>query len=150
MGQINVRDFQVANLIAAGEVVERPASAVKELIENAVDAGAKNVTVEIKRGGISFIRVTDDGCGMDADDLPVAILRHATSKIKDASDLDGITTLGFRGEALAAIASVSRLRIMSRRKRKQMGTSLEALYGEIGAMYPDYELSIVPDVDVTD
>ena len=131
MGQINVLDFQVANLIAAGEVVERPASAVKELIENAVDAGAKNVTVEIKRGGISFIRVTDDGCGMDADDLPVAILRHATSKIKDASDLDGITTLGFRGEALAAIASVSRLRIMSRRKRKQMGTSLEALYGEI-------------------
>lgn len=131
MGQINVLDFQVANLIAAGEVVERPASAVKELLENAIDAGSKNVTVEIKRGGISFIRVTDDGCGIERDDLPVAILRHATSKIKEASDLDGITTLGFRGEALAAIASVSHLRIMSRRKGKSMGYALDSVAGEV-------------------
>ena len=131
MGQINVLDFQVANLIAAGEVVERPASAVKELFENSIDAGAKNITVEIKRGGTAFIRVTDDGCGMEPDDLPVSIKRHATSKIRDAADLDGITTLGFRGEALAAISSVSHLRIMSRRKGRQMGTVLEAVSGEI-------------------
>ena len=131
MGKINLLDFQVANLIAAGEVVERPASAVKELLENAIDAGAKNITVEIKRGGVAFIRVTDDGGGISKDDMPVAIMRHATSKIKDASDLDGIATLGFRGEALAAIASVSRLRIMSRTKGKDVGTVLESQAGEI-------------------
>ena len=131
MGKINVLDFQVANLIAAGEVVERPASAVKELLENAIDAGAKNITVEIKRGGVAFIRVTDDGGGISKDDMPVAIMRHATSKIKDATDLDGIETLGFRGEALAAIASVSHLRIMSRTKGRDMGTVLESSCGEI-------------------
>lgn len=131
MGKINLLDFQVANLIAAGEVVERPASAVKELLENAIDAGAKNITVEIKRGGVAFIRVTDDGGGISKDDMPVAIMRHATSKIKDASDLDGIATLGFRGEALAAIASVSRLRIMSRTKGRDVGTVLESQAGEI-------------------
>ena len=131
MGKINVLDFQVANLIAAGEVVERPASAVKELLENAIDAGAKNITVEIKRGGVAFIRVTDDGGGISKDDMPIAIMRHATSKIKDANDLDGIATLGFRGEALAAIASVSRLRIMSRTKGRDVGTVLESQAGEI-------------------
>ncbi len=131
MGKINVLDFQVANLIAAGEVVERPASAVKELLENAIDAGAKNITVEIKRGGVAFIRVTDDGSGISKEDMPVAIMRHATSKIKDANDLDGIATLGFRGEALAAIASVSHLRIMSRTKGREMGTVLESHAGEI-------------------
>ena len=130
MGKINVLDFQVANLIAAGEVVERPASAVKELLENAIDAGAGSVTVEIKRGGTTFIRVTDDGCGMSAEDLPVSIMRHATSKIRDAADLDGITTLGFRGEALAAIASVSHMRIMSRTKRAETGNVLESVAGE--------------------
>lgn len=130
MGIINTLDFKVANLIAAGEVVDRPASAVKELLENAIDAGAKNVTVELKRGGVSFIRITDDGCGMREEDVPVCIKRHATSKIKYASDLDGIATLGFRGEALAAIASVSRLRIMTRPYDEEMGTILEAQGGE--------------------
>ncbi len=131
MGIINVLDFQVANLIAAGEVVERPASAVKELLENAMDAGATEITVEIKRGGISFIRISDNGCGMSREDLPVAIRRHATSKIRTEKDLDGITTLGFRGEALAAIASVSRLRIMTKRKEDATGTLLTCEGGQV-------------------
>ncbi len=131
MGIINVLDFQIANLIAAGEVVERPASAVKELLENAMDAGANEITVEIKRGGISFIRISDNGCGMSREDLPVAIRRHATSKIRTERDLDGITTLGFRGEALAAIASVSKLRIMTRRKEDASGTLLSCEGGQI-------------------
>ena len=124
--KINVLDFKVANLIAAGEVVERPASAIKELIENSVDAGAKNITVEIQNGGISLMRVTDDGCGMSREDTEMCIRRHATSKIKDASDLAYIITLGFRGEALAAIASVSRLRIFSKRREDQVGTLLSS------------------------
>ena len=126
MGIINVLDFQVANLIAAGEVVERPASAVKELLENALDAGATEITVEIKRGGSAFIRISDNGCGMAREDMPIAIRRHATSKIATERDLDGITTLGFRGEALAAISSVSTMRIMSRRKEDAVGTVLTA------------------------
>ena len=124
--KINVLDFKVANLIAAGEVVERPASAIKELIENSVDAGAKNITVEIQNGGISLMRVTDDGCGMSREDTEMCIRRHATSKIKDASDLAYIITLGFRGEALAAIASVLRLRIFSKRREDQVGTLLSS------------------------
>ena len=131
MGVINVLDFQIANLIAAGEVVERPASAVKELLENAVDAGATEITVEIKRGGISFIRVSDNGCGMSREDMPVAIKRHATSKISKASDLDSIMTLGFRGEALAAISSVSKMRIMSKRAEDALGTLLVSEGGKI-------------------
>ncbi len=131
MGIINVLDPQVANLIAAGEVVDRPASVIKELLENAIDAGAKNVTVEIKRGGITFMRVTDDGCGMSRDDVPVCIRRHATSKIRTEGDLDGILTLGFRGEALAAIGSVSTLRIMTKQKESTMGTVLTCSGGEI-------------------
>ena len=131
MGKINVLGFDVANLIAAGEVVDRPSSVVKELLENAIDSGAKSVTVEIKRGGVSFIRVSDDGCGIEYSDLPVAILRHATSKIKDQTDLEAIMTLGFRGEALAAIASVSRLRIMSKQDGEEMGGLLECHGGEI-------------------
>lgn len=131
MGIINQLDFQVANLIAAGEVVERPASCVKELLENALDAGATEITVEIKRGGISFLRVADNGCGMAKEDLPISIKRHATSKIKTAADLDGITTLGFRGEALAAIASVSNLRIMTKRKADKYGSLLAAEYGKV-------------------
>ena len=130
MGKINVLSFAVANLIAAGEVVDRPASVIKELMENAIDAGATSITVEIQRGGISLMRVTDNGCGMTPEDLPVAIRRHATSKIRSAADLDGIATLGFRGEALAAIASVSDLRILSRTKDAQFGAMLEAHGGE--------------------
>lgn len=128
---IHVLDFQVANLIAAGEVVERPAAAVKELLENAIDAGATKVTVEIKKGGVSFIRVTDNGRGMSREDAQLCIRRHATSKIRTAADLDGITTLGFRGEALAAISAVSSLRIMTRRKEDPVGTLVCCEGGEI-------------------
>lgn len=131
MGRINVLDFSVANLIAAGEVVDRPASVIKELMENAIDAGARRITVEIQNGGVTFMRVTDDGCGMESEDLPVAIRRHATSKIKNAADLESILTLGFRGEALAAIASVSDMRILSKQREAAMGAVLEARGGDI-------------------
>ncbi len=131
MGIINVLDPQVANLIAAGEVVDRPASVIKELLENAIDAGAHTVTVEIKRGGITFMRVSDDGCGMSREDVPVCIKRHATSKIRTEGDLDSIITLGFRGEALAAIGSVSTLRIMTKPHESTMGTVLTCVGGEI-------------------
>ncbi len=131
MGKINILGFDVANMIAAGEVVDRPASVVKELLENALDAGGSAVTVEIRRGGISFIRVSDNGCGMDTEDLPVSLLRHATSKIKEASDLDGISTLGFRGEALAAISSVSKIKIYSKLHGAPLGALLTAEGGEI-------------------
>ena len=131
MGTIQVLSFEVANLIAAGEVVDRPASAIKEMMENSIDAGAKHITVEIQNGGVTFMRVTDDGCGMSAEDLPMAIRRHATSKIKNAEDLDGILTLGFRGEALAAISSVSDMRIMSKRREDEMGAMLEIKGGQM-------------------
>ena len=131
MPRINVLPFAVANLIAAGEVVDRPASVIKELMENSIDAGATRITVEIQNGGVTFMRVTDNGCGMEPEDIPTAIRRHATSKIRSAEDLDGILTLGFRGEALAAIASVSDLRIISKTEEAEFGTLLEAHCGEI-------------------
>ena len=131
MGKINVLGFEIANLIAAGEVVDRPSSVVKELLENAIDSGANKIIIEIKNGGSTFIRIADNGCGMEFDDLPIAILRHATSKIKCATDLESIMTLGFRGEALAAISSVSKVRIMSRQGEKEMGALLEAHGGQI-------------------
>ncbi len=124
MGIINILDTQTANMIAAGEVVEKPASAVKEMIENSIDAGATHIICEIKGGGNSFIRITDNGKGISGDDLPKAILPHATSKILTADDLDGVLTLGFRGEALAAISSVSRLEILSKPKEASIGNKL--------------------------
>ena len=114
----------IANLIAAGEVVERPASVAKELLENAVDAGASQVTIEIRDGGMTFLRVTDNGCGMAAKDARTAFLRHATSKLRTAEDLSAIGTLGFRGEALAAISAVSRVDIFSRQKGADAGAML--------------------------
>lgn len=131
MGKINVLSFAVANLIAAGEVVDRPASVIKELMENAIDAGARHITVEIRNGGVTFMRVADDGCGISAEDLPVSIRRHATSKIREADDLDGILTLGFRGEALAAIAAVSDLRIITRTPDAPYGSLLVSHGGEV-------------------
>ncbi len=131
MGRINVLSFAVANLIAAGEVVDRPSSVIKELLENAIDSGADRISVEIQNGGVTYMRVSDNGCGMSPEDLPISIRRHATSKIREAKDLEGILTLGFRGEALAAIASVSDLRIISKTKDSQVGAMLEAHGGEI-------------------
>ena len=131
MPRINQLSFEVANLIAAGEVVERPASVVKELIENAIDADATEITVEIRHGGSSFIRICDNGIGMEAEDLPISIRRHATSKIKEAEDLDAIGTLGFRGEALAAISAVSELTIISKTRANDMGNMLVASAGSI-------------------
>ena len=131
MGKINVLSFAVANLIAAGEVVDRPSSVIKELLENAIDSGATKISVEIQNGGVTYMRVADNGCGMSRDDLPIAIRRHATSKIKEADDLGAIMTLGFRGEALAAIAAVSDMRIISRREEDEMGAMLEASGGNI-------------------
>ena len=121
----------IANLIAAGEVVERPASVVKELLENAVDAGASKVTIEIKNGGMTYLRVTDNGCGMSAEDARTAFLRHATSKLRTAEDLAAIGTMGFRGEALAAIASVSRIDLMTKTPGAISGTSLLLEAGKI-------------------
>ncbi len=131
MPKINVLGFDIANLIAAGEVVDRPSSVVKELLENAIDSGADKITVEIKNGGTSFIRIADNGCGIDYEELPTALLRHATSKIKEACDLDSIVTLGFRGEALAAISSVSKVRILSKTQGSEMGAMLEAHSGSV-------------------
>ncbi len=129
MGKINQLSFAVANLIAAGEVVDRPASVVKELLENSIDAGADNITVEIARGGVSLIRVCDNGCGISKEDLPLSIKRHATSKISDKDDLDSIITLGFRGEALAAISAVADVKILSKTKEDEYGHLLTSLAG---------------------
>ena len=140
----------IANLIAAGEVVERPASVVKELLENAVDAGATQVTVEIRDGGMTFLRVTDNGCGMEPQDARTAFLRHATSKLRSAEDLAAIGTMGFRGEALAAIASVSRIDLLTKPAGSLTGTSLRLEAGNITeeseAGCPDGTTIIVRDL----
>ncbi len=123
MPKINQLDKSVYELIAAGEVIERPSSVIKELAENSIDAGARNISVEIKRGGIAYMRVTDDGCGISYEDMPLAFLRHATSKVYTEEDLLNINTLGFRGEALASVAAVSRIEAISKRPVDKLGTS---------------------------
>lgn len=123
MARINVLSKNIAELIAAGEVVERPASVVKELVENSIDAGATTITVEIKNGGITFIRITDNGHGIYHEDVPKAFLSHATSKLKTAEDLNNIFTLGFRGEALASVAAVARVEVLTKSPEEEFGTS---------------------------
>lgn len=130
MAKINVLDKHVAELIAAGEVVERPSSVIKELVENSVDAGATVLTVEIKNGGTTFMRVTDNGCGIVREDVPTAFLRHATSKVHGQEDLESIATLGFRGEALASIAAVSRVELLTRTADELAGTRYVIAGGE--------------------
>ena len=130
MARINVLPKNIADLIAAGEVVERPSSVIKEFLENSIDAGAKNVTVEIKNGGKTYIRVTDNGCGIESEDVRKAFLSHATSKINSADDLDNIGTLGFRGEALASVAAVSKVELLTRTEGEEVGTSYKIFGGE--------------------
>ncbi len=122
MPRINVLPKNIADLIAAGEVVERPSSVIKEFVENSIDAGSKNITVEIQNGGKTYIRVTDNGCGIDRDDVSKAFISHATSKIKDIVDLDAISTLGFRGEALASVCAVSRVEMLTKTEDADVGT----------------------------
>jgi len=136
MSLIHILSPHVADLIAAGEVVERPASVIKELVENAIDAGATTVTVEIRSGGMQLIRVTDNGCGMSPEDAGVAFLRHATSKLRDERGLEAIGTLGFRGEALAAISAVSRVELTTRERGADVGTRVLLEGGDIVEMGP--------------
>ena len=136
MSEINILSPHVADLIAAGEVVERPASVIKELLENSFDAGASNITIELKGGGMTYIRVTDDGNGMLPEDAGLCFLRHATSKLHDERGLESIGTMGFRGEALAAIASVSRVELLTRKKGTDIGTRVMLEAGDILEMTP--------------
>lgn len=122
MAVIRVLDRHVAELIAAGEVVERPSSVIKELVENSIDAGAKAITVEVQRGGVTYLRIADDGCGIAREDVPTAFLRHATSKVRTEDDLAGIGTLGFRGEALASVAAVARVDMLTKTAEEELGT----------------------------
>src|ERR1044072_5180950 len=131
MGKIHVLSEAVANKIAAGEVVERPASVVKELLENALDAGSTRIKLQVEAGGKKLIQITDNGCGMVRDDALLAFERHATSKIKNAEDLLNVSTLGFRGEALPSIASVSRVLLETRATEEDGGTVLEIAGGKI-------------------
>lgn len=128
MPEIKVLPKEISELIAAGEVVERPASVIKELVENSIDAGADNITVEIQHGGITYMRITDNGCGIARNDVPTAFLRHATSKIKSSGDLNAIGTLGFRGEALAAVSSVAKVEMFTKPHENDLGTHYE-IYG---------------------
>src|SRR3954463_1993632 len=131
MSRIRLLPEIVASQVAAGEVIERPASVVKELVENSIDAGAKRIETIIRRGGISLIRVVDDGCGMDRDDALLSLERHATSKIRTANDLAAVATLGFRGEALPSIASVSRFRLTTREHDAIAGSEIVVSGGRI-------------------
>ncbi len=136
MTKINILSPLLADMIAAGEVVERPASVIKELVENSFDAGAKKVTVEFKKGGATYIRVSDDGCGMSPEDAGIAFMRHATSKLHDEQGLEAIGTMGFRGEALAAISAVSRIELVTREKGAAEGVKLTVQAGDIVDMVP--------------
>jgi len=140
VAKINVLSKHIAELIAAGEVVERPASVVKELMENSIDAGATSITLEIRNGGVTYIRITDNGCGIEYEDVPKAFISHATSKIADENDLNSIFTLGFRGEALASIAAVSRTEILTKAENEQSGTS----YAIEGGVQTRYEAAGCP------
>ena len=150
MSQIKILSRDISELIAAGEVIERPASVIKELIENSIDAGAEHITVEIKKGGTVFMRITDDGCGMEYEDVPTAFLRHATSKISEKNDLEHIMTLGFRGEALASVSAVSKVDVITKRKGDEYGThyitegSYEKLYEKTGC--PEGTTIIIRDL----
>ena len=150
MGKINKLPKNIWELIAAGEVVERPASVVKELIENSIDAGASSITVEIMSGGVRYIRITDNGCGIAREDVPLAFVSHATSKISKADDLDSICTLGFRGEALASIAAVSRTEILTKTKDENIGTRMEISGAQQGVIddagCPDGTTIIIRDL----
>ena len=150
MPKIHVLDKSVYELIAAGEVIERPSAVIKELIQNAMDAGSTKITVEIKNGGRTYSRVTDNGCGMSAEDVPLAFVRHATSKLSSKEDLDSILTLGFRGEALASICAVARVEVLTKQEDAPMGyhyqieASEEIDCGEIGC--PNGTTFIVKDL----
>src|SRR4051812_9080708 len=146
MGRIRILSDNVANKIAAGEVVERPASVVKELLENSLDAGATDLRVEIEAGGRRLIRIADDGCGMLRDDAMLAFERHATSKLSDVKDLLSIATLGFRGEALPSIASVSRLLLETRAREESTGTRVEIAGGK---MLRCEESALAPGTTIT-
>ena len=136
MGNIIILDESTANKIAAGEVAERPASVIKELVENSIDAGAVSISVEIKNGGISLIKVSDNGCGMAEDDVEIAFERHATSKIRNADDLDKISSMGFRGEALASIAAVSSVQLVTRTPGSHQGTRIDVSGGRVLEVKP--------------
>ena len=150
MPEIQILSPHLADLIAAGEVVERPASVVKELVENAFDAGARTVTVELRGGGATYLRVTDDGCGMAPEDAGIAFLRHATSKLHDEQGLEAIGTMGFRGEALAAISAVSHITLTTRQRGAAAGTHMTLDAGDIQDMYetgcPEGTTMIVRDL----
>lgn len=150
MAEINVLSKDISELIAAGEVIERPASVIKELLENAIDAGSEHITVEIKNGGTTYMRITDDGCGIAPDQVATAFLRHATSKITTKDDLENILTLGFRGEALASISAVSRAEVLTKRRGDEYGTNYiieggrEVLNEQTGC--PDGTTIIIRDI----
>mgnify|MGYP000317765979 FL=1 len=131
MGKIVLLDELTINQIAAGEVIERPASVIKEMVENSIDAGADKITVEIRNGGISYIKITDNGSGIAKDDLEIAFERHATSKIRNASDLDTVTSMGFRGEALASIAAIANVELISKTKEQDVGYKIVVEAGNV-------------------
>ena len=131
MGNIVLLDDLTINKIAAGEVIERPASVVKELVENSIDAGATNINIEIKNGGISYIRITDNGKGIMPDDMEIAFERHATSKIRSASDLETVKSMGFRGEALASVAAISKIEMISKTADNDVGYKINVQAGKI-------------------